>query len=172
MPKGITRGEYEPRPPEKVLNQLMTSNLRLTSDQIRLLSKAEHWEREARIAKLNPKTLTKPEKEERDRAMKAIAMRRKLEDPNYRRKQNKKTKAWAADNPKKVKSLSKTWLEKTRSKRKILKSQPAYREKNRLSSSLYRQEQSEKYRRGLKNWRKKNPNYAKTDIIPTCLYGF
>lgn len=161
MPKGITRGEYEPRPPEGVVNQLMNSNSRLTSSQIRLLSKAEHWEREARIAKLNPKTLTRPEKDERDRAMKAIAMRRNLKNPAYRKKQNKKTMAWKAENPEKARSSSKNWANKTKSKRKFLKGQQDYREKNRINSSLYRQEQPEKYRKGLKIWRSKNTDYAK-----------
>jgi len=162
MPRGVTRGQYEPRPPDDIFLRVMNTNIRLNQKEVRVLSKQEHWEREQRLAKLDPAQLTKDEKHERGRALKAIRMRIRLaEDIHFRNKEILKTREWRTKNPQKVKEISKTWTTKTKDKRSYLKKQLGYQEKNRVNAAFYKKAHPDKYRDTLRQWRRDNPNYSK-----------
>jgi len=159
MPRGVTRGEYEPRPPDEVFHRLMACNRRLTTDEMRLLSRKEHWEREERIRRLDMSTLSEEERKERKRVVTAICMRKRFKDPKYKNERYEYNRTWAKRNRSKIVALYLEYTKKTNAKRKAYRSTEEYLEKVPEYAVEYKKRNPKKYRDSLRLWRSKNPNY-------------
>lgn len=161
MPRGICRGEYEPKPPEEVLNRLMHCNRRLTSDEMRLLSRKEHWKREERIRSLDISTLSEEERKERKRVVTAICMRKRLKDPRFKKERYEYNRSWAKKNRSRIVANYLEYTKRTSVKRKAYRSTKEYLEKVPEYAVEYKKRNPRKYRDSLRRWRSKNPSYAK-----------
>jgi hypothetical protein len=105
-------------------------------------------------------TLSEEERKERKRVVTAICMRKRLNDPKFRKTRKAYMDSWAKENRSRVVENYLAYSKKTRDKSKAYRGTEDFLEKGRGYAKAYKKRKPKQYRDSLRRWRSKNTSYA------------